>query len=105
MVKCDKCNKDFQERIYEQNKMFGNLKVTKTFLRCPYCKKHFVICFDTDATIAKKKQIKKKTAMLSEIGNNKEGKRLAKEIEKSKKKLEREMKILQTKYAREFMEE
>lgn len=105
MVTCDKCNKDFQERIYEQNKMFGNLRVTKTFLRCPYCKAHFVICFDTDATIAKKKQIRKKTAMLSEIKSSKEEKRLVKEIEKSKKKLSREMKILQTKYAEEFMEE
>lgn len=105
MVTCDKCKKDFQERIYEQNKMFGNLRVTKTFLRCPYCKAHFVICFDTDATIAKKKQIRKKTAMLSGITSSKEVKRLTKEIEKSKKKLEREMKIIQTKYAEEFLEE
>lgn len=105
MVKCDKCNKDFQERIYEQNKVFDGLKVTKTFLRCPYCRKHFVICYDTDATIAKKKQIRKKTVLLSNITNEKEYRKEQKNIEKRKNKLEREMKLLQTKYSRKFEDE
>ena len=105
MVKCDKCKKEFNERIYEQNKKFGNLKVTKTFLMCPYCHTKFTICFDTDATLSKKKQIRKNTALLKTITDEREHKKQVKIIEKRKKKLEREMKILQTKYARDFMEE
>lgn len=75
-----------------------------TYLQCPGCGAMYTVCYDTPSTLVLKKQIRKHTAMLQTIRDENHYKKKLKEIEKKKKRLGREMKILQSKYCEYFEE-
>lgn len=90
--------------LKEKEKQIDGQSVIKTYLQCPYCGTQYDVCYDSPSTLALKKQIRKHTAMLGTIRDENQYKRKAKDIEKKKRRLEREMKILQTKYYKHFEE-
>ena len=105
MIVCDRCKRQFNERLYEQTKSVEGNEVIRTYLKCPYCKEVYTVCYDTQATLALKKQIRKNTALLSQIKNETKYKNELKRIEKRQRRLSKEMKVVETKYKEEFEKE
>ena len=101
-VTCDRCHKIFDNMLKEQTKQINKETITKTYLECPNCKKQYVVCYDSKSTLALKKQIRIQTARLNTIRDENEYKRALRNIQKRKNRLERETRILQSKYWREF---
>lgn len=90
--------------LKEKEKQIDGQSVIRTYLQCPRCGAQYSVCYDSPSTLALKKQIRKHTVMLGTIRDENQYKRKAKDIEKKKRRLEREMKILQTKYYKHFEE-
>lgn len=89
----------------EETKTIEGQEVIHTFLQCSHCGMIYTVCYDSPSTLVLKKQIRRHTAMLQTIRDEQQYKRKLKDIEKKKKRLEREMKILQSKYSSYFEEE
>ena len=92
-VTCDKCQISFYPMIKEENKQVGKQNITRTFLVCPNCGKQYDSYYDNQKTLILKKQIRKE---LETNETNKE--RILKGIEKKKRRLKKEERILQTLY-------
>ena len=105
IVTCDRCHKDFNNVLKEQEKQIDGQDVIRTYLQCSHCGAQYNVCYDSPSTIVLKKQIRKHTAILGTIRDETQYKRKLKDIRKKQKRLEREMKILQTKYYKYFEEE
>ena len=84
--------------IKEENKQVGKQNITRTFLVCPNCGKQYDSYYDNQKTLILKKQIRKATASASVETNETNEKRILKGIEKKKKQLKKEERILQTLY-------
>lgn len=104
-VTCDKCHKEFDNILKEKEKQIDEQCIIRTYLECPHCGEQYVVCYDSQSTLVLKKQIRRHTAMLGTIRDEHQYRRKLKDIEKKQKRLEREMKILQTKYCKYFEEE
>ena len=89
----------------EETKTIEGQEVIHTFLQCSHCGMVYTVCYDSPSTLVLKKQIRRHTAMLQTIRDEHRYKRKLKDIEKKQKRLEREMKILQSKYSPYFEEE
>lgn len=101
-VTCDKCHKEFDLTLKQEQKIVGNTEVTKTFIECPFCNEKFDAYYDTQSTLVLKKQIRKHIAKLQIIRDEHQYKREMKAVEKKQKRLERETRILEAKYSKEF---
>lgn len=101
-VTCDRCCKEFDNLLKEEEKTIEGQKVIYTYLQCPYCKKVFTVCYNTESTLVLSKQIRKHISLLQTIKDEKQYERKLKEVKKKQKRLEREMKINQTKYSMYF---
>ena len=66
-VTCDKCHKEFDLTLKQEQKIVDNTEVTKTFIECPFCNEKFGAYYDTQSTIVLKKQIRKHVAKLQTI--------------------------------------
>lgn len=88
--------------LKEQTRMIGGMNVTKTFIQCPYCNEKFGAYYDTQSTLVLKKQIRKHIAKLQTIRDEHQYRKELKAVEKKQKRLERETRILETKYNKEF---
>lgn len=95
-VTCDKCQISFYPMIKEENKQVGKQNITRTFLVCPNCGKQYDSYYDNQKTLILKKQIRKATASVET--NETEKARFLKGIEKKKRQLQKEERILQTLY-------
>ena len=84
--------------IKEENKQVGKQNITRTFLVCPNCGKQYDSYYDNQKTLILKKQIRKATASASVETNETEKARFLKGIEKKKRQLQKEERILQTLY-------
>lgn len=82
--------------IKEENKQVGKQNITRTFLVCPNCGKQYDSYYDNQKTLILKKQIRKALASAETNETNKD--RILKGIEKKKKQLKKEERILQTLY-------
>lgn len=89
----------------EETKTIEGQEIIHTFLQCSHCGIIYTVCYDSPSTLVLKKQIRRHTAMLQTIRDEHQYKRKLKDIEKKQKRLEREMKILQSKYSPYFEEE
>lgn len=89
----------------EETKTIEGQEIIHTFLQCSHCGMIYTVCYDSPSTLVLKKQIRRHTAMLQTIRDEHQYKRKLKDIEKKQKRLEREMKILQSKYSPYFEEE
>ena len=89
----------------EETKIIEGQEIIHTFLQCSHCGMVYTVCYDSPSTLVLKKQICRHTAMLQTIRDEHQYKRKLKDIEKRQKRLEREMKILQSKYSLYFEEE
>lgn len=89
----------------EETKTIEGQEIIHTFLQCSRCGMIYTVCYDSLSTLVLKKQIRRHTAMLQTIRDEHQYKRKLKDIEKKQKRLEREMKILQSKYSPYFEEE
>lgn len=89
----------------EETKTIEGQEIIHTFLQCSHCGIIYTVCYDSPSTLVLKKQICRHTAMLQTIRDEHQYKRKLKDIEKKRKRLEREMKILQSKYSPYFEEE
>lgn len=103
-VTCDRCHREFNNLLKEQTKQIDEQEIIKTYIECPYCKTQYTVCYDCQSTLVLKKQIQKHITMLQTIKDKNQYKTKLKNIEKKQKRLEREMKILQTKYSKQFEE-
>lgn len=101
-VTCDKCHKDFNILLKEEEKHIDNEFIIKTYFECPECKTRYDMCYDNKSTLALKKQINKHKHVLNTLRNEKEIEKQIKIIKKKQKRLETETKILQTKYHKHF---
>ena len=97
-VTCDKCQISFYPMIKEENKQVGKQNITRTFLVCPNCGKQYDSYYDNQKTLILKKQIRKATANINSETNETEKARFLKGIEKKKRQLQKEERILQTLY-------
>lgn len=97
-VTCDKCQISFYPMIKEENKHVGKQNITRTFLVCPNCGKQYDSYYDNQKTLILKKQIRKALASASAETNETNKERILKGIEKKKKQLKKEERILQTLY-------
>lgn len=97
-VTCDKCQISFYPMIKEENKQVGKQNITRTFLVCPNCGKQYDSYYDNQKTLILKKQIRKATANMNSETNETNKERILKGIEKKKKQLKKEERILQTLY-------
>ena len=100
-VTCDKCQISFYTMIKEENKQVGKQNITRTFLVCTNCGKQYDSYYDNQKTLILKKQIRKALANASVETNEKNEtnkERILKGIEKKKKQLKKEERILQTLY-------
>lgn len=97
-VTCDKCQISFYPMIKEENKQVGKQNITRTFLVCPNCGKQYDSYYDNQKTLILKKQIRKATANMNRETNETEKARFLKGIEKKKRQLQKEERILQTLY-------
>lgn len=97
-VTCDKCQISFYPMIKEENKQVGKQNITRTFLVCPNCGKQYDSYYDNQKTLILKKQIRKATANMNNETNETEKARFLKGIEKKKRQLQKEERILQTLY-------
>ena len=104
-VTCDRCHKEFNNLLKEETKTIEGQEIIHTFLQCSHCGMIYTVCYDSPSTLVLKKQIRRHTAMLQTIRDEHQYKRKLKDIEKKQKRLEREMKILQSKYSPYFEEE
>ena len=104
-VTCDRCHKEFNNLLKEETKTIEGQEVIHTFLRCSHCGMVYTVGYDSPSTLVLKKQIRRHTATLQTIRDVHRYKRKLKDIEKKQKRLEREMKILQSKYSSYFEEE
>lgn len=104
-VTCDRCHKEFDNILKEKEKQIDGQCIIRTYLECPHCGEQYGVCYDSQSTLVLKKQIRRHTAMLGTIRDEHQYRRKLKDIEKKQKRLEREMKILQTKYCKYFEEE
>lgn len=95
---CDKCQTSFYPMIKEENKQVGKQNITRTFLECPNCGKQYDSYYDNQKTLILKKQIRKALASASVETNETNKERILKGIEKKKKQLKKEERILQTLY-------
>ena len=93
---CDKCQISFYPMIKEENKQVGKQNITRTFLECPNCGKQYDSYYDNQKTLTLKKQIRKLLAIKPEAETNEL--RILKGIEKKRRQLEKEERILQTLY-------
>ena len=84
--------------IKEENKQVGKQNITRTFLVCPNCGKQYDSYYDNQKTLILKKQIRKAFANASVETNETNKERILKGIEKKKKQLKKEERILQTLY-------
>jgi hypothetical protein len=84
--------------IKEENKQVGKQNITRTFLVCPNCGKQYDSYYDNQKTLILKKQIRKATANMNRETNETEKARFLKGIEKKKRQLQKEERILQTLY-------
>nr|DAH83520.1 MAG TPA: MqsA [Caudoviricetes sp.] len=84
--------------IKEENKQVGKQNITRTFLVCPNCGKQYDSYYDNQKTLILKKQIRKALANASVETNETNKERILKGIEKKKKQLKKEERILQTLY-------
>ena len=84
--------------IKEENKQVGKQNITRTFLVCPNCGKQYDSYYDNQRTLILKKQIRKALANASVETNETNKERILKGIEKKKKQLKKEERILQTLY-------
>lgn len=84
--------------IKEENKQVGKQNITRTFLVCPNCGKKYDCYYDNQKTLILKKQIRKATANMNSGTNETEKARFLKGIEKKKRQLQKEERILQTLY-------
>ena len=89
----------------EETKTIEGQEIIHTFLQCSHCGMVYTVCYDSPSTLVLKKQIRRHTAMLQTIRDEYRYKKKLKDIEKKQKRLEREMKILQSKYSPYFEEE
>lgn len=58
-VICDKCGKFFEANPIQETKTVDGEEIAKTYLECPFCKKVYPICYDNQATVRIKKQIRR----------------------------------------------
>lgn len=86
--------------IKEENKQVGKQNITRTFLVCPNCGKQYDSYYDNQKTLILKKQIRKALANASVETNETNKERILKGIEKKKKQLKKEERILQTLYSK-----
>ena len=86
--------------IKEENKQVGKQNITRTFLVCPNCGKQYDSYYDNQRTLILKKQIRKALANASVETNETNKERILKGIEKKKKQLKKEERILQTLYSK-----
>ena len=86
--------------LKEKEKQIDGQCIIRTYLECPHCGEQY----DSQSSLVLKKQIRRHTAMLGTIRDEHQYRRKLKDIEKKQKWLEREMKILQTKYCKYFEE-
>lgn len=84
--------------IKEENKQVGKQNITRTFLVCPNCGKQYDSYYDNQKTLILKKQIRKALVSASAETNETNKERILKGIEKKKKQLKKEERILQTLY-------
>lgn len=84
--------------IKEENKQVGKQNITRTFLVCPNCGKQYDSYYDNQKTLILKKQIRKALANASVETNETNKERILKGIEKKKRQLKKEERILQTLY-------
>lgn len=84
--------------IKEENKQVGKQNIVRTFLVCPNCGKQYDSYYDNQKTLILKKQIRKAFANASVETNETNKERILKGIEKKKKQLKKEERILQTLY-------
>lgn len=84
--------------IKEENKQVGKQNITRTFLVCPNCGKQYDSYYDNQKTLILKKQIRKALANANAETNETNKERILKGIEKKKKQLKKEERILQTLY-------
>lgn len=84
--------------IKEENKQAGKQNITRTFLVCPNCGKQYDSYYDNKKTLILKKQIRKATANMNSETNETNKEIILKGIEKKKKQLKKEERILQTLY-------
>lgn len=86
--------------LKEKEKQIDGQCIIRTYLECPHCGEQYDVCYDSQSTLVLKKQIRRHTAMLGTIRDEHQYRRKLKD----QKRLEREMKILQTKYCKYFEE-
>ena len=86
--------------IKEENKQVGKQNITRTFLVCPNCGKQYDSYYDNQKTLILKKQIRKALANANVETNETNKERILKGIEKKKKQLKKEERILQTLYSK-----
>lgn len=84
--------------IKEENKQVGKQNITRTFLVCPNCGKQYDCYYDNQKTLILKKQIRKALANANAETNETNKEKILKGIEKKKKQLKKEERILQTLY-------
>jgi hypothetical protein len=84
--------------IKEENKQVGKQNITRAFLVCPNCGKQYDSYYDNQKTLILKKQIRKALANASVETNETNKERILKGIEKKKRQLKKEERILQTLY-------
>lgn len=101
IVTCDKCHKPIDILLKEEEKAVEGQNIIRTYMECPYCKKQYDISYDSQSTLVLKKQIRRKQYALGTIKDEKQYNRELRGISKRKNRLDREMKILQSKYRRE----
>ena len=97
-VTCDKCQISFYPMIKEENKQVGKQNITRTFLVCPNCGKQYDCYYDNQKTLILKKQIGKALESARVETNKANELRILKGIEKKKRQLKKEERILQTLY-------
>nr|DAW18945.1 MAG TPA: RNAse domain protein [Caudoviricetes sp.] len=84
--------------IKEENKQVGEQNITRTFLVCPNCGKQYDCYYDNQKTLILKKQIGKALESARVETNKANELRILKGIEKKKRQLKKEERILQTLY-------
>lgn len=101
-VRCNRCERQFDNLLKEETKQIDGRLIIHTFLQCPYCKQVYSVCYHDYSTLAITKQIRKRTAKLRNIKDLKQYEKELRKIQNKQKQLERNMKILQTKYQNYF---
>lgn len=97
------CHKDFENVPKERTKTVGGQEIKHIFLECPDCGRIYTICFESPSTKVLKKQIRKCTESLGEIRDEQKYKEKLKQIKKKKRRLQREMDIVRSKYENFFI--